>query len=64
MQAFLIDAAELQYLTDIGLIKNDLTGTVNVLGDPTKVVNIARATNDGTFNTGLMELTDIGRIDN
>ena len=35
-----------------------------MLGDPTKVVNIAKAVNDGTFNVGLIQLTDIGRIDN
>ncbi len=64
MQAFLIDAAQLQYLTDIKEIDNRLTGTVNVGGDPDKVVNIGRLVSNGVINTGLMQLTDIGRIRN
>ena len=41
-------------LTDIGRIRNGVTGTVNIGGDPTRVVNIATITSDGTIDTGLL----------
>ena len=51
--------ADLQQLTDIGTIRNGVSGTVEIAGNPERVVNIKDLISQGKLDIALQQLTDI-----